>query len=550
MAFQQIDDRATDPDEYVDAATLKDTFGNIQAAQQARVRSGVAVFGDVDSSNNVLRPRICVYNGRAVIPMLWHKVQGETEVRVSVRHKTPSNVTSGGTEMVIGVQALSLDQVLRTAVSLSPSATTNVSNSSTSVTTSLNVSTANLAPGWNLIMVYFGASGEGSWVDIEEGTGKPQNVVTANGWTYGGVWVDTSTDDYSATDVPCQAVRFINNGSGDADDRLPGPTQIIRVQALGTDYFLHTYPRIPVSSDDLADEHDEWYDPTLDYYQYQELGYIDLESIQIKTNAIRAIPDAGALLDGGRPASALAAIALTGASDQVWREHTRIHHMGPSNDPSLLDAAFTPSVPVNRLSHSVLNDATWRTIGQTLVAAEDGFTLEGTTYYRTRYETAALAMLSHIANDSGLGTRVFAVSFRIRMTDLDGSSNAVTGEEITLRIASARMPVGVRDPTGYDYALLAGWHLQLQRGTLSHHALRGVWPASAWSQMPPDSITPVLCNVLDTSTASERLLSLQVRGAVQSLEPTSFFYPKHIHLMTWTAISAPLGEITSAGGAT
>lgn len=539
MAFQQIDDTAFTNRRPLDVALLKDIEGNYAAALQARTRGATCTFDLRDM------PVWCALY-RGVCPILWHLSPGTSEITVTVR-LDPDAAASGST---LGAYIQHLDATSRAIPENEDEDI--VSGTSGTTTLSLTLDTTGYS-GWVLIGVTF-ESDQGTTVTLTDtGTAKGSDVFESSGAPFASsyVWINNTNSHYSAHEVPCAAIDLVDS-SGSASPHYP-TKQILRVEsvAAGASYRLYVYP--PFIRSGFEEVNDGRWSTTEDYAQITPLGSASIRSIEVRESAITALPSLGGMSDAGQSTAAALLQRLYARGELLFRELTRVHHIGPTQSASSADADFA-SGALSKAGHTMLHEDAWTTVRGFCVGGDSPYRVGTTGRVRTSYTVAFYFFLTHYENDAGPQSRPHSVQFRLGCTDLDGVTDSVVGDAVTFGTAAAAIPSwGHRGHTGayrnpppahLGAFYTAGLSEAASLGTLRQHAFRsGLHPPTAlatgndagwWYR--------ATLTIRDTSPDDRRALFLQVRGGGASLDglPASRYNGgRHIHVPTITVISTP-----------
>lgn len=544
--FIALDDIVYDAEKPLDTFLLNTTRDNLGAARQARGRMGVWTPGSIHGGAYTV-PRWCSYDQPAVVPFLWHLPPGVEELTVVVRHTVPSNVSGGGVEVtwrgsVVPIGRATQDGVVVLADGTDAAA---VAQQTNPVNTTLTLDVTDVQRGWVVVFLAL-ESTVGSGTQIEEGTGKG-NLVLAN-WTTGRYEIDSSQTTITTGDLPdapCMVVAPLDIGSTSRELRLPSPRQVLRrYTSGGGDVFIDIWP--PIGEDyDLATDAGSVDTSSDALYQYP-LGYADVRSVAIYESGIADLPTVRAAIDAGAYTSAPTVALLVGEQVATWMQYGRVHHMGPLHDPQQSDTLDT-SIPVNRVGRTAVLSNSYTAQAECVVGSGDTFTWagDGTTRVRALYQVCivfGLTVRSGRAED-----RDFDLDLRLRLTDLDDTSNEVIEELETVRVRATRtpqQPVFQRDALqAPSWALLARYHAARSTGSLCYHALRGTWPESAWRENRVGNnggwynAEPV---IMDTNNGAHRKLSLDAKMAsLADVNGLSFDGDlPHIHVVSFTVIDA------------
>lgn len=547
--FQQIDDTAWQADRVYDVGLLRDAHGNADNCHTKRGRMAACYFGDIDSSNNRLTWRVCSFRQRAYFIAAWHLNPGVTALEVIVRHTTSEDagaggVTGGGTEITIDAIAMPIDALLGGRPVLAEatgSATADVDYSTSAENTKLTVDVSSLQTGWIAVLVGF-ESGEGTPVLIDTVAGsKGEDVL--NGWQRAYVEIDSTvhTTYYNGDEIPCQGIEFEDQGTGDDDDRLPAPRQVISVDQISTsDYRLYTYPGFPDTSANAGDN----YDDANDQANQIPLGYADVYGITIRDKTISQIEGIGqADKDATRPTSILHPQQIYRQAVDAWSQRTRVHHIGPSYDPGDEDSDYSGQGLSLASSHIDLSTSSWQTLGRCVVGDDEDYTYSGTTYTRTAYTILGLVVVSHLAT-RGRADHLYEIDWRVYLTDLDGTSNAKASTTLTEFFPTQGLDDSSHFVTGErQAAYLLSFYKRGNRAARRRHALRGLLPADC---LEGSFIAPVQISVTDDQTTAYRLLRLQAQGASTKTKSGQTISPlPSVHLVTWTVLTTPTDDLAT-----
>lgn len=546
MTFQQIDDSAHDDEKPLDVALLKDVEANYAAALQARTRSASCTF---DLRDN---PRWCCLN-RGVCPILWHLSPGTNEVTIRVRGN-PDAAASGST---LGVYILPLGMVSRFLPDNEEEVT--VSGTSGTNTYTLTLDTSDYE-GWVFIGVTF-ESDQGTAVQLTDtGTGKGYDVFESNAspWTSSYVWVNNTNSHYSSGhEVPCAAIQMVDSSASASP--LTQPSQIIRVEVVASpaSYRLWVHPPFLRSGFQEVNE-GEW-NSVEDYAEIIPLGSLDVRSIEITETGVSALPSLGGMTDTGRSTAATILHRLYARGEVLFREFTRVHHVGPTQYGDQEDGHFAGEM-LAKTGHTQPHTDAWTTLRGFVVGGDSPYRLNSTAYARTHYTVALYFFLTHYDDDEGLRQRPHSIRMRLRLTDLDGTTDVVTGSAVTFGASGEGVAswahLGIADayrtppPAHLGAFYVSGLSNSLERGTLRTHALRhGLHPASSIVTGTEEGWWyRATLTIRDDHADVRRALFLQVLGGGSSLDGRGEdryddWGGRHIHIPTITVISTPLASL-------
>lgn len=541
--FVAVDQAAYGDARVLDTFLAKTARSNTEDTHKKRAKQGVWCAGSIFNDVHI-RPRLCCYNERALVPYPWYLAPGVSTITAVVRHTVPSNVSGGVTEGTLSLTVVPLERALDEGFTGAPtgSGVATLSQQTSAVNTTLTVDVSQLGPGW--VIVFLGwESALGSFSQIDEGTGKG-NLVLA-GWRYGFYEIasaQTTINVANLPDAPCWVVSPLDIAVVDDELRLPGTRQVLRMyeNAITNNVEIDIWPPL----DDVSSNYVGFggLDSTSDALYYAELGYTDIRSVLI-SETIANYEDRRATYDAQQYTSATNAGILVGEQVQAWMQAGRIHRLGPhhSADGSSGDL-LDNTIPRDKIGYATQifteTSGDWRTLLRAEVGAGDTFSWDGVNRRRCRYRVFVLFGITVRTDKTGVSE--FGIETRIRLTDVDGTGNLVTtefGEDV---VKAARVPKGGRYVDTYrnaaPWALLARYHADRNSERLAYHALKGVWPESAWGGQWYYQIV----DVVDASTASLRRLRWDVR-LVDSDDQDGTLLTKdtHIHLVSAKVFDAP-----------
>ena len=556
--FKRHDSTAYADDQPLDTFLLVRNNDNFEAVREKRGRMAAWTPGTLDSSSGaVLKVQVSGFVQRSLIPYLWHLTADTTQISVAVRHRVTSNVAASGSEVTLSTFAVSLPQFLSGAPLPAGTSTGLSGGASSSTTTTHTIDTSELSEGWIVVCVGI-LSGESADVEIT-GTGGVTGEAVYTGY-YPGLHICNSQATPLGTTgsvIHHWGLRVKSGVSAKASETIP-QRQLLVLEydnAIDTDYTyrLHAYPTIDVFPSDSQIGIQRHLDT--DALWYVELGFADIESVTIYDSAVRARA-LGGRLDAGLPARAPALIEEVGAQNRWWLTTGRVHHMGGCQSPS--DVDFTTTGPANRISGSRFLSASYQEIAACTVGTDDLFEQASTNYQRTTISVKALMLLTHTTNTVNADTSVFDLFWRLQLTDLDGSSNAVVADVTSPNVRALTCPTfafldstfpaaseGMGNTNAGLYpsiAYLFGFGPNGNYDGLKRHALRGVLPEA---ELGRSSLYEVDLSIRDTQTTRRRL-SVQCKSSLtQSSGRVTRAFPR-LHLLTWTAVSTPYTEEPTA----
>ncbi len=542
MAFQQIDDSAVADGRHVDSALLTDIEGNVQAALDERGR-----FGSWGASYDD-PPRLCSGTTRGLIPYLWYRDAGVTELTVTIHH-SPAAETVDGFELGVSITPLRSGQPPYAPGS--PMQTTTIGSATSGATTTVLTldedDLAGVEPGWSMVFLSI-LSDEGTPENIDDGLGAKETDQLLS-WERSYIAVAATAAQYTAEAVPCELIEVYDFSA--SDSLYPRRYQVLRVEDTTTLYRLHVFPFLPETSAEASQ-----YSSTTDYLRRIPLGYTDLYSVSIEATDRTALDSGGAAHDGGALTRAPTVGALYRKGERLFRENTTTHHIGPQDDDTT-DSNLTGTPLFNPLSNAIEVTGGWSLLGRCMVGVDDTYERPygSSAYSRVHYDAVALVLLQHY-EPHGEDFRPWSMDFRLSLIDDDNTSNIRNGQTVNLGTDAEAFPsygsrgylasaadawpwVMTAYLAGFSTIYNAGGSYLDEYGTLRKHSLRGVWPDAVWNL---GHFTPIRLQVLDNATDDRRLLRVQVQpkdGTDADLRGQSYTYPNFVHC-------ASLGVITTS----
>ena len=356
----------------------------------------------------------------------------------------------------------------------------------------------------------------------------------------------------------------INDGSDKASwpsNEGPSAHQAIFVDDDSTDFSgIYVYPpyEFNLQHGVLGDLH----------LMKKDLSYFDLKSVNIVESTIRPFAFDSAL-NAGKPAAVEIHSQTVVEAEKVALLHTPVFHCGGSVAPTPDIILTSARGVINKLHNWVEYTAAWQTIGATPVRPHG----EHKTYgeqQQTRVGYRVVGVIALTAGSSfettraagGLDTRgdppgkAMRLSIRLRLTDRDGSTNEVLGDEDAHGFIPANtFPVGqmaVLDHGSYSpigYLLRMHHIVQLNSQAVDNlisHSLLGQFPEDVWRT---GQYLYFDADIVDTTdmetpvgTVAARLLSVQILGNADDVPPTPTFNSTSLssnayaHLLTWTVV--------------
>lgn len=547
MSFQQVDDTAHASQKPLDVSLLKIIERNYAAALQARTRGASCTFDLRD------KPVWCALD-RAICPILWHLSPGVNEVTVRVR----GNPNAAGSGSKLGAYILPLDMVSRYMPDDEDDALVTGTTGTNTYTLTLDTSDYE---GWVFIALTF-KSDQGTAVQLTDtGTGKGYDVFesSTSPWTSSYVWVNNTNSHYSSGhEVPCAALQLYDSSAA----RVHGPQkQIIRVESVASpaSYRLWVYP--PYIRGGFQEVNENEWNTAEDYAEIIPLGSLDVRSIEVRESSVSALPSLDGMTDTGRPTSASILHRLYERGELLFREFTRVHHVGPTQYGAQEDSHFTGEM-LSKAGHVQTHTDAWTTLRGFVVGDDSPYRLDGILHRRTSYTVAFFFALTHYDdNNAGPQSRPHSLKFRLVLSDLDDEldDELDTVEGGSVSFGDSGQGVASWGHRGINNAFqnpppahLGAFHVSglsndLERGTLRTHALRhGLQPgASIVTGTDEGWWYRATLSIQDTHTDARRALFLQVFGGGDSLDGVSEATfdnagGRHIHIPTITVISTPI----------
>ena len=552
--FKYIDSTAYAADFPLDSFLIRRSHENIKAVREHRGRLGAFSAGTLDTSSGAaLKPQVSGYLQRSLIPFLWHLAPNVTEIKVAVRHRVTTSRAASGYEVKLSAFAVELGHLLD-GDPLPDGQTSDLSGGATSsTTTTLTLDVSSLSKGWIVVCVGV-LSGEAAAVEITKSSGTHGPDVYSG---YTGMFhvCDHNADlGTTATVIDHWGLLVKAASGGKASDTIGGRS-MLRYEydssgALSTDltYRLFVYPQFPphrafVNSTATATD-SLWYVP---------LGILDLEGVTIYDSGV-SHPQIGATADANQPAGPRNLVPRVGEQNQFFLENTRVHHMGPSQNPS--EADFTTTGPVNRLSGSRSLTTAYQDICSCVVGRGDLYEQGGTNYRRLVYTMRALVLATYPTQDPGDPVR-FDIGLQLLLSDPNLGNTG--GQVLSIpQMACIRSPInqyntiastigtyGNIDASRYDsLAYLYGFGTQFATGRFVRNTLRGTLPES---DMGRRNLYDIEIAIKDPQALiTRRVATLQAKMSTGStstgLTPEIEGQAPRLHVLTWTVITTPEGE--------
>ena len=529
MAYKQIDDGAITNDSPLSSVIPRRIDGNNRAAFNQRGKAYSYAYDQQDL------PELSFYApntdkpARACLPHIWPLSPACTEITIKIRH----NVT---TETVnLGVSA----QRLRSALSgpITPNITTSSATASASdKTTTLTVDVSALTDQEStvdlLLCVTLYSDVDSTQVSL--GSNASTTVTGLDSWGHRwGVLGDDPNAGLGTQDAvyPHRVILWTDGETGtgkDASGFYGDPRQVIRIvnDAANSEDIWYIYPAMA----DVEDANASGSGGTDAWWWYQELGYSQLHGISIRETDFNVYGAADVLtvpLEQGQPVAAeVIRSTLYRPAEDVYLDRTLVLQAGPPT-PDLTvtetGAASTALNKVSRLLDVPTSTSTYSEITRMLVGPGPGFTYESVNYARRVYRCKALLSVVFMRGlfwasegDGGAASDPFTVELRLRMTDTDGTSNAVNGQTTRLDLAPVINPANDADAHRHSMGLLMGFWQRSgtsdggfsDRTIRRRHTLLGAYPSNVWRQC---NWSLAELDIHDENTGS-RLLFLQVRA--------------------------------------
>ena len=587
--FRKIDDSAVAFDRPVSTATLNDIAESNDASRQERVRLGTL---NIDPRNAW---EIAALYPMAV-PLMWRVTPGVNSLDIHLRYHTTTILDPIMYASVAVVKAGDLLSGL-----YEPVTRTSIASSASVTNTTMNVSLRHLtgALDWVCVFVIF-QSAQGAIEDLEK-AGK--TVYEINHGGTGNLAIYDDNDEHtiaSAPYIPALALQkwFLN----DESDQMPysAPQQVCQITAsinygVGAGYLMYwLYP--PMLEYDLELIQDGARGATVNetgegvaandlYARIFALGTIKLHSITIEEGPPTSRVNRGTALNTDLMPRSRTTSAIYSDGERVFSQHTRVHALGSTNDPTDLGILTKPRYNVGNYvhdlnsAHRTFNAAEWQTIAQAPVGDGGQYVPPGgTVLTHTLIEASGILLLAQFIDFSSRpggnppigwqgmefqqtgGTHSLtydgiSVRARLRLVDFDGTSNAVNSDDgdgeayelinyPAVNIAQTRGDQNASHPHGY----LANWFIDSFedstggvagtnriRQKTSNHALRDLWDIRFWGSTP---FVPFRLAVKDTQTGVRRLCQLQINIPAPA-NGLSTHFAKYCHLVTWTVIQSP-----------
>jgi hypothetical protein len=231
-------------------------------------------------------------------------------------------------------------------------------------------------------------------------------------------------------------------------------------------------------------------------------------------------------------------------AEGVYANHSRVVTAGPVFDPQHLDASTpnnTPASPQDLLDRVATyidyDDETWVESAAFPAGSLDNFkATDGTSKDRVAYEAFALVCVQTYGDSEDDA----AFEFDARLSfSLDGASASTDSARFTaVSISNQQRTAEVgRSKVAYLAGFFEDWH-PANRGTLVRHALKGVWPASAWSS---GRWALVRISGADDNASDIRIGSFDLKcreTPVGLATPADASPPRYLHIASLTVIEA------------
>lgn len=540
MAFEKMDEAAFDPIRPVSTGVVQDIARNTRHVQQICVRSFCY------TPSMLMAPRLCSIQ-RSTLPFVWRLSPGVETLELEVI----GDVVQA--DVMLGLWVRSASEVNRPLPEIARSET--IVSPATGARTMLTFDVSSLS-GWVIIHLYFHSHG-GSTTQLLDKSGNPEGLVSHWGPT-SIVFNEANLPAPGFTPlvegIPQYALHMLRKFGTDPpgnSEELPPVAQVVRLQRAvgGSNTRARVYPPLPTFGTALNQP-----GVAQDFLYLTELGYLQLQSIEIRELAPRTLEPYRARYNVRQYPGALGFREVYREQDQVFQRQTRVYHCGPSNDPdldfdtssaskaywgqlqdgeapgNLLGGRMRWASPVGGNSSVIgyalatdyedFEDETgnpWRRTGVTvraLLLAQD-YEQENDWVYQTRVRCSDVITDAEVV-EMDLGTYE---QKSVPCYEDDGSHNA--GDNRVGYLA------GLRKPPEQD-----------RRDPLLH-SHRGLWPVGQWHQgrwvLTNDTFQD------STAGADTRQLQLRINSTSLNGETPSLDRRRFLHCISWYAGEA-VGE--------
>jgi len=569
--YQRIDATATVADQPLDTFLIVRTAQNLRSIREERGRSASWTPGTLNSNTGaVLRPEISSFRGPCWIPFFYHLADRTTQLTVSIRGRCATSVAGGGgaTELVLSAFVMSVQDYFASLPFGVGAATANVTGAaSSSATTDLQIDTTNTARGWVMVWVGFESTAAAA-VEITNagGTAGPAIFLGA----LPGCYILDAAANLGAGDALNHWGLSVKTTGGGKDNDFLFDRKLLyqdysAARPAGYEYLLYCWPPLTglgwTGSIEGAASSVQQHSAT-DALFYIPLGVYTLDSITLRDSAVSS-PYRSGRLDAGRPAAVRPMLPEVQAIQDVWTANTRIHHIGPSQNPT--ETGLTSYVPSNLISGSrVLADATtYLDLCSAIVGDDDGYTNGASNYLRSQVTVKLLLLLTLPVNNHSLDVPLtFDIDFRIRHSTQHATANAQTAVWSGVPVQAlpvmkySTSPIAstvLMNPDAENYGSESWWYGFQKSGVIgnsrSTHVGRGVHPIGGTFRGIYSELELTTKDTL-SSTNDLRLLQLQAklnrvysiapyvgRGVTNEGLPTQ--YKPRLHILTWTVITTP-----------
>lgn len=573
MAFQQIDDTATADDKPLDTGLCRDVLGNASQARTDRIKGCTAGYHFVYPAKISALFPMC-------IPYIWPLTPGVTQITLTLRHKTPSNVTAGEIEMVVGASAHRMATYDDSPGQPTVSANLTISASMMTTTLALDVSDLSTGNATDILILLRFASSQGRERDLyTTGGDDAQETFLGVGNSFAAM---SSNNTFAAASIPTKAIQLTDDGGL---VWIPA-SQILMVvprSAGSSDFKAIVWPAFGTYDDHGLNYTADQLWGSADYHpadasgelkwQYFDLGYIELFSVEIRETAITTMATSNERFNAKRRPSSLVGATLYSDAESVIFEQARVQSIGPSSETAKLGPVHFTTEPIDRIGNHVHNydstgtpyiDEDFQAIAGCVIGDEHTYVdTSGTTKTRTLITAAGLLQMHHYEDNSGgRGQLHYKVDTQLYLSDMDGTTDTVASQthyyqgysQCVYGMYSGLSRAASSAHLTHDFAYLTGLfttktHLSIADpvppDTFKHsshigicpHALRGLWPISAWQTQPGQvpGFVPFRITVLDTHrTPLARLVRLRIKLPNRGLDDNVPRARRYITLATWS----------------
>ena len=566
--FKKIDSTAYADDQPLDSFLLVRTAENIKAIREHRGRSITWTPSTIElGTTNIIRPKVSSYRGQERIPFFYFLAENTTQIQVKIRGFSDTNVSSGGTEITLGASVLSIEQFLA-GYPLTAATTSNVSGGVTTPTThTLALDVTDVRRGWCVVFVSV-ESAQGTPVEITNSGGANGSAIFSGALSNGFV-LDATANLGAADAVQHWGVFVAESGAvAKTNTNLPDRKLLYidynAARQSGSEYVLHVWPLISGlgvfgAFDGVAGT--QQIIAATDALYYRPLGVFCFDSVQILDSGV-SLPSRAGRLDAGQPASVMRILPETSRAGALWTDVTRIHHIGPTPNPTETD--HTSSAPLNKISASrTLQDASsYLDLCGAIVGAGDNYRYLDTNYVRTRVQLKIMCVLTLPVLSSSSFQRLmeddpyfYDIDFRVKFDTQNPSATATTTRDFggyplqALPTPYYSMFSSSSAPNcypGLDEFGLSSWQLGFKKTDVSGdeittHSKRGTFGPHLRGVA---SIITLDC--LDQYQTTTRKLTLQAKlnrlgtnsEAIANNGRQASYKPR-LHILSWSVITTP-----------